>query len=152
MKKLKPILLAAAALGGLALMAAAALLDLPGGITGLMCGMGGALLGLGGSSVIMGAVERHMSPPGAEGAPAQRDRRAQHRHPGEGRSVQLVLDPVPAVGPLCDLSGAGGDALDPSLLRRNGPPLRLLYGQYGPLGQKAVRRKNHAHKNDRTGP
>ena len=62
MKKLKPILLAAAALGGLALMAAAALLDLPGGITGLMCGMGGALLGLGGSSVIMGAVERHMSP------------------------------------------------------------------------------------------
>ena len=131
MKKLKPILLAAAALGGLALMAAAALLDLPGGITGLMCGMG---------------------PPGAEGAPAQRDRRAQHRHPGEGRSVQLVLDPVPAVGPLCDLSGAGGDALDPSLLRRNGPPLRLLYGQYGPLGQKAVRRKNHAHKNDRTGP
>ena len=36
MKKLKPILLAAAALGGLALMAAAALLDLPGGITGLM--------------------------------------------------------------------------------------------------------------------
>ena len=48
MKKLKPILLAAAALGGLALMAAAALLDLPGGITGLMCGMG--------------AVERHMSP------------------------------------------------------------------------------------------
>ena len=129
MKKLKPILLAAAALGGLALMAAAALLDLPGGITGLMCGMGGALLGLGGSSVIMGAVERHMS-----------------------RSVQLVLDPVPAVGPLCDLSGAGGDALDPSLLRRNGPPLRLLYGQYGPLGQKAVRRKNHAHKNDRTGP
>lgn len=50
MKKLKPILLAAAALGGLALMAAAALLDLPGGITGLMCGMGGALLGLGGSS------------------------------------------------------------------------------------------------------
>ena len=56
MKKLKPILLAAAALGGLALMAAAALLDLPGGITG------GALLGLGGSSVIMGAVERHMSP------------------------------------------------------------------------------------------
>lgn len=42
MKKLKPILLAAAALGGLALMAAAALLDLPGGITGLMCGMGGA--------------------------------------------------------------------------------------------------------------
>ena len=53
---------AAAALGGLALMAAAALLDLPGGITGLMCGMGGALLGLGGSSVIMGAVERHMSP------------------------------------------------------------------------------------------
>ena len=102
MKKLKPILLAAAALGGLALMAAAALLDLPGGITGLMCGMGGALLGLGGSSVIMGAVER--------------------------------------------------DALDPSLLRRNGPPLRLLYGQYGPLGQKAVRRKNHAHKNDRTGP
>ena len=117
MKKLKPILLAAAALGGLALMAAAALLDLPGGITGLMCGMGGALLGL-----------------------------------GEGRSVQLVLDPVPAVGPLCDLSGAGGDALDPSLLRRNGPPLRLLYGQYGPLGQKAVRRKNHAHKNDRTGP
>lgn len=27
-----------------------------------MCGMGGALLGLGGSSVIMGAVERHMSP------------------------------------------------------------------------------------------
>ena len=54
MKKLKPILLAAAALGGLALMAAAALLDL--------CGMGGALLGLGGSSVIMGAVERHMSP------------------------------------------------------------------------------------------
>ena len=99
MKKLKPILLAAAALGGLALMAAAALLDLPGGITGLMCGMGGALLGLGGSSVIMGAVERHMSPPGAEGAPAQRDRRAQHRHPGEGRSVQLVLDPVPAVGP-----------------------------------------------------
>ena len=61
MKKLKPILLAAAALGGLALMAAA-LLDLPGGITGLMCGMGGALLGLGGSSVIMGAVERHMSP------------------------------------------------------------------------------------------
>ena len=58
MKKLKPILLAAAALGGLALMAAAALLDLPGGITGLMCGMGGALLGLGGSSVIMGAVER----------------------------------------------------------------------------------------------
>lgn len=42
MKKLKPILLAAAALGGLALMAAAALLDLPGGI--------------------MGAVERHMSP------------------------------------------------------------------------------------------
>ena len=57
-----PGLLAAAALGGLALMAAAALLDLPGGITGLMCGMGGALLGLGGSSVIMGAVERHMSP------------------------------------------------------------------------------------------
>ena len=39
MKKLKPILLAAAALGGLALMAAAALLDLPGGITGLMCGL-----------------------------------------------------------------------------------------------------------------
>ena len=39
MKKLKPILLAAAALGGLALMASAALLDLPGGITGLMCGM-----------------------------------------------------------------------------------------------------------------
>ena len=37
-------------------------------------------------------------------------------------------------------------------IRRNGPPLRLLYGQYGPLGQKAVRRKNHAHKNDRTGP
>ena len=61
MKKLKPILLAAAALGGLALMAAAALLDLPGGITGLMCGMGGALLGLGGSSVIMGAVERQRS-------------------------------------------------------------------------------------------
>ena len=62
MKKLKPILLAAAALGGLALMAAAALLDLPGGIPGRMGGMGGALLGLGGSSVIMGAVERHMSP------------------------------------------------------------------------------------------
>ena len=39
MKKLKPILLAAAALGGLALMASAALLDLPGGITGLMCGL-----------------------------------------------------------------------------------------------------------------
>ena len=39
MKKLKPILLAAAALGGLALMAAVALLDLPGGITGLMCGL-----------------------------------------------------------------------------------------------------------------
>ena len=62
MKKLKPILLAAAALGGLALMASAALLDLPGGFTGLMCGMGGALLGRGGSSVFMGAVERHMSP------------------------------------------------------------------------------------------
>ena len=126
MKKLKPILLAAAALGGLALMAAAALLDLPGGITGLMCGMGGALLGLGGSSVIMGAVERHMSPQERKELQRSGDRRAQHRHPGEGRSVQLVLDPVPAVGPLCDLSGAGGDALDP-LLRRNGPPLRLFY-------------------------
>ena len=36
MKKLKPILLAAAALGGLALMAAAALLDLPGGNKALL--------------------------------------------------------------------------------------------------------------------
>ena len=142
MKKLKPILLAAAALGGLALMAAAALLDLPGGITGLMCGMGGALLGLGGSSVIMGAVERHMSP---------QERKELQRSETDERNI-AIRDPVPAVGPLCDLSGAGGDALDPSLLRRNGPPLRLLYGQYGPLGQKAVRRKNHAHKNDRTGP
>ena len=127
MKKLKPILLAAAALGGLALMAAAALLDLPGGITGLMCGMGGALLGLGGSSVIMGAVERHMSP---------QERKELQRSETDERNIAIREKA----------------ALDPSLLRRNGPPLRLLYGQYGPLGQKAVRRKNHAHKNDRTGP
>ena len=76
MKKLKPILLAAAALGGLALMAAAALLDLPGGITGLMCGMGGALLGLGGLQRDHGRRGAAHVPPGAEGAPAQRDRRA----------------------------------------------------------------------------
>lgn len=61
-KKLRSILPAAAVLGGLVLMAAAVLLDLPGEITGLMCGMGGVLLGLGGSGVIMGAVERRLSP------------------------------------------------------------------------------------------
>lgn len=62
MKKLKPILLAAAALGGLALMAAAA----PAGSARRDhrpdVRHGRSPAGPGGSSVIMGAVERHMSP------------------------------------------------------------------------------------------
>lgn len=107
-------------------------------VSGLCFGLAGILGGVAGSRLIMARVERSLTPEERKEIERGGAGRAKCDHPGEGGLLQLVLEPVPAVGVVAADPGDPGRDVCGLCVGGHRAALYLLHGQCRALGPADV--------------